>query len=374
MTIARRNLLVVNDNANHAGLLLTRYLKSHKPSDAAARNQLEQTPEEELLNLAMKVQSSNAYSSAYKRWRGQFLDGRYLEAELASSLAIGLGNESPLEVGLTVSHTYGMPLIPGSAIKGMCRRGALKLMQEGNLSQAQFFALFGLSKEDNISEDQHCKLLGVGKENGQKESAGCITFHDAWYDPNSVEGRPFHRDVITVHHQDYYGGRGSVAPTDFDDPTPVPFLVVKPKAKFFFAIEAPDNGWAVFTIELLKWSLANFGIGGKTNAGYGYFNTGAERAAGAYPAGAGQAAPSGALESQTETWENVTVRLNPGSGELSAQFQQQRANVTGSQAQILRAKLPQEKMDELRSRRQLQANIKVEVAGNRFTIVEITPL
>jgi len=51
----------------------------------------------------------------------------------------------------------------------------------------------------------------------------------------------------------------------------IPFLVVKPGAEFLFAITAPNEEWGNFTIELLKWCLQNIGIGGKTNAGYGYF-------------------------------------------------------------------------------------------------------
>lgn len=370
MTQARRTNLNVDDKTSNAGLLLTRYLKEHKPTDPAERNKLKQTPEEELLSLAMKVQSSNAYSLAFDRWKNEFKDGRYLEAELASSLAIGLGNESPLEVGLTVSHTYGMPIIPGSAIKGMCRRGALKLMQEGKITESQFHALFGLSKEDKIDDEQRQQLLGA--ESLQKEAAGSIVFHDAWYDPNSVQGKPFHRDVITVHHQDYYGKKGSVAPTDFDDPTPVPFLVVKPKAKFFFAIDAPSDEWAIFTIELLKWSLANLGIGGKTNAGYGYFKTG-EPVAHNQQGGIGQqAAP--VHQAEVQDWNDVTLVYNPGSGELSANYERIRALATGTRARDLRQSLPPEKLELLKNNRRLQANLTVQVDGNRFLIIKIEPL
>jgi CRISPR type III-B/RAMP module RAMP protein Cmr6 len=74
-----------------------------------------------------------------------------------------------------------------------------------------------------------------------------------------------------VHHPDYYRNRGQgVWPTDFDDPIPMPFLVVKPGAKFLLAIDAPSKDWGAFVIELLKWSLRNLGVGGKTSSGYGF--------------------------------------------------------------------------------------------------------
>lgn len=236
--------------ASHAGLLFTRYLKSHKPTDSGERNQLPETPEESVLESATKIAASETYRNAFIRWRGLITErgGSSMTAQLGSSLAIGLGNESPLEVGLTVHHTYGMPVIPGSAIKGMCRRGALKLKAEGKMNDERLHVLFGDTK-----------------------ARSAFVFWDAWYDPTSVDGAPFHRDVITVHHPKYYQ-KGSAWPTDFDDPNPVPFLVVKPGAKFLFAISAPNEEWGKFALDLLKWCLQNIGIGGKTNAGYGYFN------------------------------------------------------------------------------------------------------
>lgn len=206
-------------------------------------------PEEGHLDLVTQVAATQAYKDAFSRWQLMVgnLGYKLLKARLVSSLAVGLGNESPMEVGLTVHHTYGMPLIPGSAIKGMCKRGATILRAEGKLDEGQFTAIFGDTK-----------------------AASPFVFWDAWYIPNSVDGKPFHRDVVTVHHKKYYN-KGSAWPTDFDDPNPVPFLVVRPDAEFLFAISAPTPGWGAFVRELLKWCLKNIGIGGKTNAGYGYF-------------------------------------------------------------------------------------------------------
>lgn len=234
----------------HAGLTLSRYLRAHKPVDQEERAKLKQTYEEELLESVSNAKAGEPYVHAFRRWSNWLEVRGYqsLYAELTSSLAIGLGNESPLEVGLTVHHTYGMPVIPGSAIKGMCRRGASKLVAERKVTLEQFSALFG-----------------------DTGSASCLVFYDGWYDPESVDGKPFHRDVITVHHPDYYKKKGDVCPTDFDDPTPVPFLVVRRHAKFLFVIGAPSKEWGKFATELLRWCLENLGVGAKTNAGYGYF-------------------------------------------------------------------------------------------------------
>lgn len=275
--------------------------------------------------------------------------------ELASSLAIGLGNETPLEVGLTVHHTYGMPVIPGSALKGLCRRGASHLKREGKITAEQFNFLFGTTKE-----------------NGGNDSAGFITFFDAWYDPESVGGQPFHRDVITVHHKDYYSSKGQSAPTDFDDPNPVPFLVVKKGAKFYFAVQAPTDEWGEFTVNLMKWCLVNLGVGGKTNAGYGYFK--AERqATGAQTGQAASSQQTGSIASERKRWENVTVRLNPSTGELSANLGEQKATVMGSAAQELRSRLPDEVRERLKRQKMIQADVEVEIHGNMRKIVGIEP-
>jgi CRISPR-associated protein Cmr6 len=98
---------------------------------------------------------------------------------------------------------------------------------------------------------------------GTTSDAGFLTWHDAWLDPASPP--PLIRDVVTVHHPSYYQGSG--APTDFDDPKPIPFLSTR--GTYLIAIQGPDREWATFAMELLKRALDEWGIGAKTNAGYG---------------------------------------------------------------------------------------------------------
>ncbi|MFN3690782.1 MAG: type III-B CRISPR module RAMP protein Cmr6, partial [Fimbriimonadales bacterium] len=239
----------------HAGLALQRYLEAHKPKDRVNQQTM---PEETLLDSVTNVRASEVYSLAWERWatlaQAQPSDRARVRFTLtaASPLAIGLGNASPLEVGLTLHHTYGMPVIPGSALKGLCRRGARLLMHEKKINPAAIDYMFGTGGEKSAA-------------------AGAVVFYDAWYDPRSVDGAPFHRDVITVHHPQYYSSGGANFPTDFDDPNPVPFLVIKPGTQFLFVLDAPTVEWAHFAEKLLRWCLCNLGVGAKTNAGYGYF-------------------------------------------------------------------------------------------------------
>ncbi|HLI49721.1 MAG TPA: type III-B CRISPR module RAMP protein Cmr6 [Chthonomonas sp.] len=250
----------------HAGLLLHRYLK--KQDDVKAR--------EDLLDCICKVKASEAYKAAFDRWK-QAATGQKLEITLRfeTPLAIGLGNESPIEVGFTFHHTYGMPIVPGSALKGLCHRVARRV---ASLSKEQCQDLFG-----------------------DTSIASAFVFHDAWYDPNSVGGYPFHRDVVTTHHPAYYQTQESKWPTDFDDPVPVPFLVVRPGACFYFLFEMPSASpqWAAFVESLLKWGGENLGIGAKTNAGYGRFEV--ERVGGSKTSSA----------EELEEWKDVEISVNP---------------------------------------------------------------
>lgn len=276
---------------DNPGLGLHRYLTEHDNSAV-----------EKMLDAAAASSAGDAYQVAFGRWRSLHSPDEKRVAftgELFTPMAIGLGNESPTEVGLSLQHTYGMPVIPGSALKGLCRRAAEGLATAGKDGAKQWEALFGSTS-----------------------AASHITFWDAWYDPGSVDGRPLKRDVITVHHPHYYNHRGqdSSWPTDFDDPNPVPFLVVRPKARFLYVIGGPGQGWAASAGKLLRWGLENQGVGGKTNAGYGRFGAWHEI----------QPPPPPPRE---ETWPNcrlqsfnhkgsITVQVIDGLGDLAIQPQQ----------------------------------------------------
>lgn len=220
----------------HAGLALQRYLQQHDDDNASVRA---------LLACIADSEIPPVYRKAFERWKASLKDAVWLEATTRTPLAIGLGNKSPIENGLAIHHTYGTPYLPGSALKGLLRRAA----ERYGLGEAGKAVLFGDTK-----------------------SAAHLVYWDGWLDPASA--RPYQKDVITVHHPDYYGKGGAVWPTDFDDPNPVVFLSVKPGIKFHLALSSPDpeaQSWLHLAAELVEYGLKHLGLGGKTNAGYGYF-------------------------------------------------------------------------------------------------------
>ncbi|MCX7803356.1 MAG: RAMP superfamily CRISPR-associated protein, partial [Meiothermus ruber] len=114
----------------HAGLALQRYLKQHDDDNSAAR---------ELLSHIANSKVSAVYTTAYNHWKETLKDAVWLEATTCTPLAIGLGNSSPIENGLAIHHTYGVPYLPGSALKGLLRRVAERF----GLSEAEKAVLLG---------------------------------------------------------------------------------------------------------------------------------------------------------------------------------------------------------------------------------------
>jgi CRISPR-associated protein Cmr6 len=68
------------------------------------------------------VKVPDAYRQAFQTWEASFNSDReqLFELALTSRLLIGHGNASAAEVGVTVHHTWGVPIITGSALKGLC--------------------------------------------------------------------------------------------------------------------------------------------------------------------------------------------------------------------------------------------------------------
>ena len=75
------------------------------------------------INAAKSEDVRALYRIAFDRWSAS-LPTDSIHADLAtperdSRLIVGLGSENVLETGIRLHHTYGMPIIPGSALKGL---------------------------------------------------------------------------------------------------------------------------------------------------------------------------------------------------------------------------------------------------------------
>ncbi len=263
------------------------------------------------------ISVSPDYSRSFERWRKSFsaAGDRVFELALASRLLVGHGNSSASDIGLTVHHTWGVPLIPGSALKGLAAHyldavygpsdpDKTPWEQEGE--ERIRAAYQGVSWRGRRIErgpgEVYRALFGAPdadgddamRENGLEAgaTAGLVTFHDALYVPGSVrEDKPFVADVLTVHQKGYYDSAGGSLPNDSDSPNPVAFLTVRPGVRFLLALSGPPE-WTELAERLLRDALEKWGVGGKTSAGYGRLIAPERSAASAHSA---TTAPRGTL-------------------------------------------------------------------------------
>jgi CRISPR-associated protein Cmr6 len=167
-------------------------------------------------------------------------------------MVIGIGEKGPLEVGLTLNHTWGVPYIPGSALKGIAAATASKLLQDP--------AWLGPKDPSSSTEagESYEHMFGLVSQKG------CVVFHDAWWDPKGERCLPLKPDVMTVHHADYY--QKDAPPSDTDSPNPVSFVSVI--GTYLIVLEG-ESEWCEAAADILRIGTKDFGIGAKTRAGYG---------------------------------------------------------------------------------------------------------
>lgn len=173
-------------------------------------------------------------------------DGLRREAHTAWRLAVGLGNPSATDVGMTFDFACGVPCLPGSSVKGLARAGAELL---------------------EADETRIVKLLGTGPRDGDGGASGAVIFLDAL----PARWPEFKVDIVTRHH-DAQALPKQTIPLDTDKPNPVHFLTVAPKQAFVFRLlpTADTQADSLHTAwHWLKTALDELGAGAKTAVGYG---------------------------------------------------------------------------------------------------------
>ncbi|MFP2904306.1 type III-B CRISPR module RAMP protein Cmr6 [Pyxidicoccus sp. 3LFB2] len=269
----------------HAGLAYARWaplavvLKEGKDKGAQARDVW--------LDGVTRCREPEHYALAYGRWLRslQGPDTLCFTVRALGRVLVGHGNPSPTEVGLTLHHTWGVPVLPGSALKGLTA-GYVEAVYgpDPGREESEREPFRGVTWEGSRMVRGpgavYRRLFGAPDVDGPGEasaSQGEVLFHDAlWVPAGPGAGPMLARDVLTVHQRRYYESAGKEWPVDFDDPNPVPFLTVAPGGRFLVSLGvAPDarGGRALLerAARYLTSALAEWGLGGKTAAGYGRF-------------------------------------------------------------------------------------------------------
>ncbi len=279
----RRNALacVASQQSTHPGLWLDRYATYTAPERADQK-----APEawkagfiQEICQLS-NTANTDYYKAFFERWQ-QSLDAVAAQTRtgtVRTRMVVGLGSEGILETSIALHRTYGVPYIPGSALKGLL---AAYIRKHATDSQ---WGMWVPKQQPNGDQSKDKTMwqpdLLYTFFFGTTDQAGYLTFYDALYVPGTgfkIDGKPvpLHADVMTVHHAKYYGNEGK-PPADSDSPLPVPFLTAT--GKYCLAMGMPGVAaaeqkqalhWIDFAFEVLKKALDEWGVGAKTSSGYG---------------------------------------------------------------------------------------------------------
>jgi len=192
---------------------------------------------------------------------------------LSWRLVIGLGASHPQETSMTIHHIYGIPYIPGSAIKGVTRHWAiLKFAEEISKSENSEFekAIERVSKVlengekmdlkvEDLEFNQLIEIFGTQKQQGK------VIFFDAY----PVGEIKLKIDIMNPHYPKYYSE--GQPPADWQSPVPIKFLTVE-DTKFQFYLVSKNEDLLKKSLDLFKEALKCHGIGAKTALGYGIFD------------------------------------------------------------------------------------------------------
>ncbi|MCD6484615.1 MAG: type III-B CRISPR module RAMP protein Cmr6 [Candidatus Odinarchaeota archaeon] len=238
----------------------------------------------------------------YKRFLSRYkqLTEKKFSMRTKTKLIVGLGNPSVYEVSISLHRLYSVPVIPGSAIKGVTRYYYLQLLceelQHKNINKSLKVIEKRLEAEKITSEDNDFINTPIKLGNkeitfeeakkifGTQSERGYIVFFDALPDISQSGDLKsiLEFDIMTPHYSRYYSSTTSesiYAPGDWDNPIPIKFIVVKKGVSFFFSLGVKYHNKKSNTssnlldkaVMLTQKALKEIGIGGKTAVNYGYF-------------------------------------------------------------------------------------------------------
>lgn len=306
-------------------LLLTKYIPLLKEYDERNAKDFELDKS----NFLKSVESSNNQFLAGKKdcfvhktninlvGFKKILDNKKFKT--SSRLICGLGSSSVLETSITLHHIWGIPYVPGTSFKGVCREVVFwKLAESKNINSEDELKNFQKKFYGELAYDDK-EIIKYQLIFGAQDFKGLLLFLDAY--PEKTEAGIFDLDIMNPHYSEYYSDKdGKVAPGDWENPVPIFFLTVKENIPFTFTVlfdewrwnKIKQNGLLLtkdtkkificfdnnkpqnistkvelvnleskefetilqnenFLNEIIKSALEQYGIGSKRNSGYGIF-------------------------------------------------------------------------------------------------------
>jgi len=252
---------------------------------------------------------------------GEYFANQYVETlksanfevfkfKTSTRLVVGMGIPSFFENGITFHHTYGVPYIPASSVKGLSRfsylAGCLDIfpLEISGLPKPFRWKIEALEPEEFLNIFSEIEKLLANVENFEKFSESIkgnknLNEKLETADENSLKvfystyielfGNLYRRgkviyadaiatkfgfvvDIMNPHFKDYYQSAEKTIflIADIHNPTPIPFLAVDQDSEFtFFYKPQKDFKKSTLVKDLLREGLKLFGVGGKRRKGYG---------------------------------------------------------------------------------------------------------
>lgn len=177
----------------------------------------------------------------------------------------GLGSGHPTETGMILDRNLGVPYIPASSVKGVCRLAYAinKAVEAGNSTVKDSIV------KDSIVEDSIFEKY-FGSTSDKNPKRGEVIFLDVY----PSEKPELKLDIMNPHFQKYYNGdNDNTKPLENEDPVPINFLVVSEGCGFTFRClyKLSENVKKEDIEAFFETAFTEVGFGGKTAVGYGRF-------------------------------------------------------------------------------------------------------
>ncbi|MDY0403681.1 type III-B CRISPR module RAMP protein Cmr6 [Sulfurovum sp.] len=222
--------------------------------------------ETHIKNTMSRLLNVNAVDESLQAKERFTLKTTYPGLLIGSGYTHGLKNNYDAKIGFYFDYTTGLPLIQGSSVKGMLRSYfGLPFKNQDDPFMKQKHALIRelLYKSDDFDVEALGREIFEGIDS-QSNTPKSIYQRDIFYEARVVATETF------LLRDDYLAPHGDNA---LKTPDPLRFIKVAPEVTFEFGFDLKDSTLATAEEKkaLFKKLIEIFGIGAKTNVGYGQF-------------------------------------------------------------------------------------------------------
>ncbi len=222
----------------------------------------ENTFEDDILAKSKKLVSEKFYENDYKKIDEEIAPDKFCLKTSYPGLLVGTGyahgveSDKDIKIGFSFDYVTGQPYIPGSSVKGLLK------------SYFKHQDVINEYLKMNLSSEEIKDLKYQIFESENNSSVNTDVFFDAVIRCGDKNGNTVGFDSITPHGTDLT-----------KNPTPLKILKVLPDVILEFSFNLKNTKIGEKTISkdqkkaLFAEILCHFGIGSKTNVGYGVLST-----------------------------------------------------------------------------------------------------